>query len=198
MNYLAHAYLSFYNPDILAGNLIADFVKGKQILDFRKEIQDGIRLHRLIDEYTDKHPLSLQTKMVFSDTAGRYNSPFLDISFDHFLAIDTIREPEEGWLSFSLWCYEQIDQRTEELPENFLRLYSYMKKENWLYNYKHTWLIKRSFDRLTERAKFLNNNANVYSDFENNYKQIEESYHEFFPQLIEFSKNNLCNLNLLY
>jgi hypothetical protein len=29
MNYLAHAYLSFNEPDILVGNLISDFVKGK-------------------------------------------------------------------------------------------------------------------------------------------------------------------------
>ena len=30
MNYLAHAYLSFGDPDILAGNMISDFVKGKK------------------------------------------------------------------------------------------------------------------------------------------------------------------------
>jgi acyl carrier protein phosphodiesterase len=30
MNYLAHAYLSFGEPDILAGNMISDFVKGKK------------------------------------------------------------------------------------------------------------------------------------------------------------------------
>jgi len=29
MNFLAHAYLSFYNPPVLVGNMIADFVKGK-------------------------------------------------------------------------------------------------------------------------------------------------------------------------
>ncbi|MFL5743373.1 MAG: hypothetical protein ACJ751_01815, partial [Niastella sp.] len=31
LNYLAHAYLSFNQPAILAGNLFSDFVKGKQV-----------------------------------------------------------------------------------------------------------------------------------------------------------------------
>lgn len=30
MNYLAHAYLSFDEPEILVGNMISDFVKGKK------------------------------------------------------------------------------------------------------------------------------------------------------------------------
>ncbi len=34
MNYLAHAYLSFNDPDVLAGNMISDFVKGKKKFDY--------------------------------------------------------------------------------------------------------------------------------------------------------------------
>ena len=33
MNYLAHAYLSFNDPEILVGNMISDFVKGKKKAD---------------------------------------------------------------------------------------------------------------------------------------------------------------------
>jgi Uncharacterized protein conserved in bacteria len=195
MNYLAHAYLSFNNPDILIGNIIADFIRGKHMFDFREEIQTGIRLHRQIDEYTDNHPLTREIKAVYSDTAGRYSASFLDITFDHFLALDTLHEPSEGWLQFSLNCYKQIDERIGELPEDFRRLYAYMEKENWLYNYRHTWLIKRSFDRLTERAKFLDTDVNVYSGFEKNYDLLETAYKEFFPQLVEFTKNSISNLS---
>jgi acyl carrier protein phosphodiesterase len=34
MNYLAHAYLSFNEPEILTGNMISDFVKGKKKFEF--------------------------------------------------------------------------------------------------------------------------------------------------------------------
>lgn len=41
MNYLAHAFLSFNHQPILTGNMISDFVKGKQnsisLQKFRKE-----------------------------------------------------------------------------------------------------------------------------------------------------------------
>ncbi len=49
MNYLAHAYLSFHDPEVLVGNMISDFVKGKKQYDYPDGIQKGIRLHRIID-----------------------------------------------------------------------------------------------------------------------------------------------------
>ena len=39
MNFLAHAWLSFDVPEILAGNLISDFVKGKKKFEFASGIQ---------------------------------------------------------------------------------------------------------------------------------------------------------------
>ena len=56
MNYLAHAYLSFSDNEILAGNMISDFVKGKTRYDYPAGIQEGITLHREIDRFTDDHP----------------------------------------------------------------------------------------------------------------------------------------------
>ena len=55
MNYLAHAYFSFNHTDILTGNMISDFVKGKKKYDYPPGIQKGIALHREIDEFTDAH-----------------------------------------------------------------------------------------------------------------------------------------------
>ena len=42
MNYLAHACLSFGKPDILLGNMINDFIKGKKQFDYPAAIQKGI------------------------------------------------------------------------------------------------------------------------------------------------------------
>lgn len=189
MNYLAHAYLSFNDPEILIGNLIADCVKGKQRYDFSENIQQGIALHHKIDEYTDNHPLIKEIQKLYTSSAGRYNGVFLDVTFDHFLAIDSLNEPSEGWQQFSKWCYLQIDESINDTPEIFRRLFSYMKKENWLYNYRHKWMMQRSFERLAHRAKFLPNSADIYSDFEQNYLQLQEGYREFFPELKQFVDN---------
>ena len=62
MNYLAHAYLSFNHPEIVVGNMISDFVKGKKKFDYSEGIQKGITFHRAIDEFTDSHPTTKKAK----------------------------------------------------------------------------------------------------------------------------------------
>jgi acyl carrier protein phosphodiesterase len=62
MNYLAHAWLSFHQPFVLAGNMISDFVKGKQQYAYPASVQQGIHLHRSIDAFTDSHPVTREAK----------------------------------------------------------------------------------------------------------------------------------------
>ena len=88
MNYLAHAYLSFNHPEILVGNIISDFVKGKKKFDYPEGIQKGIHLHRLIDAYTDTHPATARAKEIFRPHYRLYSGAVMDVLYDHFLAID--------------------------------------------------------------------------------------------------------------
>jgi acyl carrier protein phosphodiesterase len=194
MNYLAHAYLSFGDTGLLLGNMIADSVRGKEIESFAENIKRGIRLHRQIDEYTDRHPVTTELKNVFESSAGRYSRSFLDISFDYFLATDATNEPTEGWQGFADSCYICINEHRHELPADFLRLFSYMRKENWLYNYRYKWLIEKSFVRLARRAKYLRNNAKVFIDFEANLELLKAGYDEFFPLLKEHTISYISNL----
>jgi acyl carrier protein phosphodiesterase len=96
MNYLAHAYLSFEITDIAVGNMISDFVKGKQKLDYPIAIQQGIMLHRFIDSFTDSHAVTRQAKSFFKEAYGLYAGPLVDVVYDHFLANDPLRFPETG------------------------------------------------------------------------------------------------------
>src|SRR5215469_17022272 len=88
MNYLAHAYLSFDQPEIVVGNMISDFVKGKKRFEFPEQIQKGIMLHRSIDAFTDEHAATKKAKEVFKPVVGLYAGAFIDIVYDHFLALD--------------------------------------------------------------------------------------------------------------
>lgn len=188
MNFLAHTYLSFGNDKAIVGNLIADMIKGKQIKSFPEEIQKGIILHREIDAFTDKHDIIKETKSVFRQTAGRYDGTFLDVAYDHYLATDTSRIPEGGWQPFANKCYAAVEAKAEILPHEFCSMFAYMRSENWLANYQNNWLIERSFERLKRRAKYLNEEADVFGDFEKNYLLLADSYSRFFPDLEEFSK----------
>ena len=56
MNYLGHLYFSDNDHTLMLANLFGDFVKGKDLSAFQPEIQNGITLHRSIDNYIDSHP----------------------------------------------------------------------------------------------------------------------------------------------
>ncbi|MGA2151478.1 MAG: DUF479 domain-containing protein, partial [Geobacteraceae bacterium] len=51
MNFLAHLYLSGDDPELLVGNLLGDFVKGRLSGNFPDGIERGIELHRRIDSF---------------------------------------------------------------------------------------------------------------------------------------------------
>lgn len=190
MNFLAHAYLSFEDPSLIVGNLIADMVKGRKIEQLPLDIQQGIHLHRQIDTFTDRHPVVKEAKLFFEDSAGRYGGSFLDISFDHFLAKSEKYTPENGWEEFAQKCYESIEDKSGSLPPPFISMFMYMKSENWLLNYRYKWLIEKSYQRLQNRATYLSEDAPIYQDFEEHYDEIAMAFDAFFPDLVDFVLSN--------
>ena len=88
MNYLAHAYLSFNDPEILLGNMISDYVKGRKKFDYEPGILKGIMLHRAIDTFTDQHPVTKTAMKFFKPAYGLYAGAFVDVVYDHFLVLD--------------------------------------------------------------------------------------------------------------
>ena len=62
MNFLAHTYLSGANDEIIVGNFMGDYVKGKNYLHLPELIKKGILIHRDIDYYTDTHPITRESR----------------------------------------------------------------------------------------------------------------------------------------
>jgi len=187
MNYLAHAYLSFDEPSILAGNLISDFVKGKKKFDYPTGIQKGITLHRAIDTFTDEHDITRQAKEIFRADYRLYSAAFVDVVYDHFLAIDNSIFTQDSLLAFSHRVYDQVAPALTILPERFQRMFPHMKTHNWLYNYRHPDGIQRSFEGLVRRATYLQESDTAFALFEKHYTQLQEYYQSFFPALKNFA-----------
>lgn len=194
MNYLAHAWLSFSDPDILAGNMISDFVKGKKKFDYPPKVQNGISLHRKIDEYTDYHPATQDAKQFLKASCGLYAGSFIDIVYDHFLANDN-HEFEEGALAvFAKKTYGQLDAYKNLPPDKFERFLYYMREQNWLLHYRSMEGIHRSFQGLTHRAKYIQDAEPVYQAFLDHYEALKNCYDLFFPNLKTFAYNELLYL----
>jgi len=187
MNYLAHAYLSFNHEEILVGNLISDFVKGKNKFNYPEGIQQGITLHRAIDTFTDSHEATKLAKNIFRPAYRLYSGAFVDVVYDHFLATDPNEFNEETLKSFSENVYDVLDNHINYLPERFGRMFPYMKLQNWLFNYHTRWGTEASFGGLVKRARYIRESETAASLFEEHYKTLLECYKVFFPDLKSFA-----------
>jgi acyl carrier protein phosphodiesterase len=195
MNYLAHAFLSFNKTDILAGNIISDFVKGKAKFNYPGSIQKGIHLHRLIDTFTDNHPATAIAKNFFRPQYRLYSGAFTDVVYDHFLARDEKQFEDYGGLeSFSQNVYESLEINFPLYPPHFQKMFPYMKSQNWFYNYRLKEGIRKSFEGLVYRAAYLNESAIAFAIFNQYYYELEGCYLDFFPSLKKFASDNLSNL----
>lgn len=183
MNYLAHAFLSFDDPEILVGNMISDYVKGKKQYDHPETIQKGIRLHRLIDTFTDNHSSTKTAKELLKPAVGAYAGAFIDVVYDHFLAIDKNIYSEEEWLHFTERTYQSLYKYEAHLPERFANMLPYMSSQNWLYNYRFPWGIEKSFEGVARRAVYLSHNDMAFRLFETHYDSFQEAYDNFFPDV---------------
>ena len=187
LNYLAHAYLSFHHPEILVGNMISDFVKGKKQFDYPVNIQKGIRLHRAIDTFTDQHPVTKKAKEYFKPAVGSYAGAFMDIVYDHFLALDINEFSDSSLQNFAKEVYRQLEANQAFLEATFALLLPYMSSQNWLYNYRYKEGMNKSFGGLVRRAKYLSTSAPAYEVFLENYTALRGHYHDFFPDVKKYA-----------
>lgn len=183
MNYLAHAYLSFRDPSILAGNMISDYVKGKRKFDYPERVQQGIMLHRQIDQYTDDHPVNRELRRIFSPHYGLYSGPIIDVLLDYFVANDINLFVPQSLMEFSQDVYTMMDSFESIFPERFSRMFPYMKSQNWLYHYQFEEGVRNSLGGLARRAKYIRETETAFRLYIQHRDTIQAGYNEFFPDL---------------
>lgn len=186
MNYLAHAYLSFNNPEILVGNLISDFVKGKKKFDYPPVVQQGIALHRMIDTFTDEHEATKEAKEVFRPHYRLYSGAFIDVVYDHFLATDETEFTENSLLDFSIGVYSTLDNYQHWLPDRFAGMFPYMKSQNWLYHYRTRSGTAKSLEGVVLRAAYLTESHTAFLLFEKHYQPLQQCYRQFWKEARPF------------
>ena len=195
MNYLAHAYLSFNRPGILMGNMISDFVKGRKKYEYSKEIQQGIALHREIDSFTDSHFATKEAKVIFRPAYRLYAGAFIDVVYDHFLALDENEFTDKSLEAFTKHTYHLLDQYAGQFPERFKAMYPYMKAQNWLYHYRYREGIQKSLGGVVRRSKYLTESDTAYLLFIGHYDELNQFYQLFFPDLKLMTLNFLKQLD---
>lgn len=108
MNFLAHLHLSDPEPHARIGSMLADFVKGPDFDKLPKTIQAGVRTHRLVDAFTDSHPLVNRSIARISHEWGWFSGIIIDVYYDHILAKNWDRYSNVPLRTFADEAYEVL------------------------------------------------------------------------------------------
>ena len=189
MNFLAHLYLSGSDPNVMTGNFIGDFVKGRDMsTKFGKGIARGVELHRIIDEFTDHHPIVRQSKDRLRPKYRHYSGVIIDIFYDHFLAANWKAYAEEPLPSYAGRVYKIILDQGTILPERVNQILPYMMRDNWLVNYAQLEGIQRVLNGMSRRATFDSKMNEATEDLKTFYPEFKSEFEEFFPALKVYSE----------
>jgi acyl carrier protein phosphodiesterase len=183
VNYLAHIFLSGDDEELLIGNFIADAVKGKQLEQYPAGIARGIRLHRLIDTYTDVHPVVAETKARLRPQFRKYAPVVADLYFDHFLASRFDEFSDVPLPDFTQRAYALIDSQLPSLPERVRYFFPYMMRQNWLLSYAEVAGIAQALGGLSRRTSFESGMERAGEELLENYELYNQDFTAFFPEL---------------
>jgi acyl carrier protein phosphodiesterase len=190
MNYLAHIYLSGEDEKTLVGNFIGDYIKGKKIENYSKDIQKGILLHRHIDTFTDSHFKFLEAKKLFRAEFGLYSGIMIDFFFDHFLA--------SNWNLYSTLTLRNFSKRTHAiLLSNFLNLPTrvqgflpFLIQNRRLESYASVDGIIQSIEIMSKYTSLPAKSEIAKKILLANYDYLSKIFEEFMVEMLEFVRQN--------
>jgi acyl carrier protein phosphodiesterase len=184
MNFLAHIYLSGENVNVMIGNFIGDFVKGRNLSEqFEPEIVKGIEIHRAIDAFTDTHPIVRISKKRLQPKYRHYAPVIVDVFYDHFLAKNWDEYHPELLPDFAERTYKTIESFSSILPNDVLYMLPYMIKGNWLVNYSRLEGIQRALTGMSRRTTHVSHMDESVNDLREHSSLFEKEFREFFPEL---------------
>lgn len=186
MNHLAHLFLSQSDINLMVGNFIADHIKGKQILSFSSKVQNGIKMHRAIDDFTDHHAVVRKSKERLYPKYHKYAAVIVDMFYDHILARKFKDYSPISLSSFAQASYQILNAQKQNLPEHSQRFLHYMSENDWLSSYGTEIGIHQALSGLSRRTSFDSKMEESSADLKKDYALYESEFQSFFPELFEF------------
>ncbi|ALS97616.1 ACP phosphodiesterase [Lacimicrobium alkaliphilum] len=185
MNYLAHLFLARPNPPSRMGNLLGDFCKGVDLSCYPQPVLEGLENHRLVDRFTDSHPLVKRAKRRFSPERRRFAGIAMDVLFDHFLLRHWQNYSDLEPQRFFQLTYSHLDQALPDMPPRMQKVVASMLEHNWLLQYQTLDGVGYALDRIAGRIRFANRFWGSIEEIEAHYAEFEQCFEHFFPALIE-------------
>lgn len=196
MNYLAHLLIADDTPHSMLGNLMGDFVKGKE--SYRHlplEIQKGIELHRKVDAFTDHHPVVHQSLRRISPRWGLWSGVIIDVYYDHLLALDWETYSPEPLSEFVGRVHTVLLDHLCLMPRTMQFVVKMLVEKDRLRSYAKIAGIAEVLRGLSARIRLRKPSRDVHledaiADLSRHHAELQRDFAQFFPELLAFTRSN--------
>jgi len=192
LNFLAHLHLADGDPGDMVGGVAADFVRNPDLAALPTEVRRGVMLHRLIDGFTDRHPVTLRSITRVARQMGWFGGIVIDIYYDHILAREWARYSSEPLAAFAARSYQVLEALPMTLPEDARDFIRKFIDQDRLNRYATLDGIEDTLARVSRViAKRLPNRAIPLTDampvLIARDAEIAADFHAFYPELMAFA-----------
>ncbi len=201
MNWLAHIYLSEKNINFQIGNYIADPLKGRVWENADNGIVQGMKIHKIIDTFTDQHPIFIQSKMRLGEK-GLLKAVVVDLTYDYLLT--------KNWNTFCTipidiflnTFYQEANSILPTLPVHASKPLKRMVDFDLLNKYQNLEHLNLAFQRVDKRlsSRLLKRDqvTRYYEKVCDNIDKLESDFLDFFPILCQKVKENVDSSELTH
>ncbi len=189
MNFLAHIFLSGNKDHLLVGNFLADYLNNRQVSALPRPIQEGIRMHRKIDSFTDQHEEVRNSVLKLRPFHGKFAPVVLDICYDYVLAKNWDKYSEINLIDYTASVYKVLEENIYLMPAYLQERLPRMIADNWLVKYGTLNGLRFTFERMKMRTKYPQYFEGAVDHFMADYDFYEQAFNRFFPNMIDAMAN---------
>jgi acyl carrier protein phosphodiesterase len=185
----------------MLGGIVADFARNPEIALLPTDVQAGVQLHRLIDGFTDSHPIVHRSIGRISAKMGWFSGIVIDVYYDHVLARTFDRYSATPLRAFADSAYALIEGVLHHAPPDAHEFIRRFIDRDYLWSYQTVEGLTRTLTRVSEQIKERIPKRAVWlpdalPDLQAADVELCEDFHEFYPLLMGFaedvrSRNNL-------
>ena len=186
MNFLAHLFLSCEQEELLVGNFLADLIKNRNLESYSAGIQEGVQLHRKIDQFTDQHPLVIQGVHRLHPYHRKYASVIVDVFYDYLLVKNWALYTEEEFIPFTKRVYAILEKYKPIMPLKIQIRLSNMLDGDWLIGYGQYEGLAFTFDRMQYRLSKPEYLQGVIENLQRFETDFDQEFRAFFPDVITY------------
>ena len=187
MNFLAHVFLSRHDRELMLGNFLGDLIRPAELPTLDARVQDGVRLHRAIDHFTDQHPLVRAAVARIRPEHGKYAPVVVDVWYDFLLIRHwSLACDDESFSDFRARAYAQLRASLDQVPPRLRDRVRGMIRADWLAVYGTILGLSDTFQRLEKRTSRPELLHAVMRTLDRELPALDAEFPVFWGELVAF------------